>query len=268
MMKIYIPSLKRADKQTTLSKLSKKLLARTSLVINHDAKAEYAAAAKTYGVGVVVCPKSVNSSCTVREFIVKQHDISNGPSLIMLDDDLRFFKRRTDDPTKFVPSEGTDLEVCFATMERLMRTYAHGGILAREGGNRDAFITPTGTKENTRLLRALAYDVNVIREHRIKFNRGAMEDFDVELQLLRLGYKSVALCSYVQDQIRSNAPGGCSVYRTPEYQAAWCRQLKELHPDFVTLVEKETKVAWNGLPRTDVSMQWKKAFESWKGEKR
>src|ERR1035441_9939519 len=135
----------------------------------------------------------------------------------MLDDDLRFFRRRTDDPTKFLPVTNGQLELCMGDLERLMQKYAHGGLLAREGGNR---ITER-TKENTRLLRALAYNVDVLRKHKIKFDRGAMEDFDVALQLLRLGYKSVALCSYVQRQTRSNAPGGCSTYRTPAYQAAW-----------------------------------------------
>jgi hypothetical protein len=232
------------------------------VVVNHDQGSVYRAEASYYSVKVLTCPATVNTSCTVRQYIVDQHNSKKlGSVLLMLDDDLRFFKRRTDDPTKFLPITGGELETCMSDMDKLMTKYAHGGILARKGGNH---IT-TRTKENTRLLRALAYNVEVLRKYKIKFDRGAMEDFDVALQLLQLGYKNVALCSYVQDQQRSNAPGGCSTYRTPAYQAAWCKRLHELHPDFVKLVEKTTKVAWGGTARTtrtDVVISWKKAYES------
>lgn len=258
-MHIYVPSLNRADNQITLASLTPRLLEHTTVVVNHDQGKLYHAVASDYGVKVLTCPATVNSSCTVRQYIVDQHNTKKlGPSLLMLDDDLRFFKRRTDDATKFLPVTNGELELCMNDMDRLMVKYTHGGILAREGGNR---ITDR-IKLNTRLLRALAYNVEVLRKHKIKFDRGAMEDFDVTLQLLRLGYCNVALCSYVQDQQRSNAPGGCSTYRTPAYQAAWCKRLHELHPDFVKLVQKTTKVAWGGSERTDVVISWKKAYES------
>jgi hypothetical protein len=89
-----------------------------------------------------------------------------------------------------------------------------------------------------------------------------MEDFDVTLQLLRKGHRNAVLNQWAQDQGTSNAPGGCSTYRTPEVQAAGAYGLQKLHPDFVTVVDKETKQAWGGGVRKDVRIAWKKALES------
>jgi len=46
-----------------------------------------------------------------------------------------------------------------------------------------------------------------------------------------------------------------------EAQDRAARALKERFPDFVTLVKKKTKTAWEGQERTDVIIQWKKAYE-------
>lgn len=259
-MHIYIPTLARADKQITLANLTPRLLEKTTLVVNHNERVAYKGVSERYGVQLLVCPPTVTTIGDARQHIVDKHDVKQlGPTILMLDDDLRFFSRRIDDKTKFLPVNSGTLETCMIVLGRLMVNYAHGGILAREGGNR--MVTPLVT--NTRLLRALAYNVEVMRKHRVRFDRQiVMEDFDVALQLLRLGYKSVALCSYVQDQGTSNAPGGCSTYRTLQRQAEGAKALHRHHPDFVKLVQKTTTTAWGGATRTDVIVSWKKAYQS------
>jgi len=47
-----------------------------------------------------------------------------------------------------------------------------------------------------------------------------------------------------------------------EVQSQGAERLKELHPDVVEVVEKETKTAWGGATRKDVKVQWKKAFKT------
>ena len=42
---------------------------------------------------------------------------------------------------------------------------------------------------------------------------------------------------------------------------AGAERLNELHPTCVKVVEKQTKTAWNGLPRKDVIIGWKKAYK-------
>lgn len=263
MMQIYVPTRSRAGTQITLANLP--TLDNVTIVVNYDQVDEYYR--KVSSVNMLVCPPDVDTIGKVRQFICTQHDVGKyGPKLLMLDDDLKFFARRTDDPTKFRPINGTkEVDLMIKTIDKLLDGYAHAGILAREGGNR----VLEKYEHSTRLLRALAYRVDVMRKHDVRFDRLiVMEDFDVALQLLELGYPNVRVQEYVQDQTRSNAPGGCSTYRTLARQEEGALGLARLHPPFVTVVHKQTKTAWNGQERTDVMIAWKKATLSYKGEER
>lgn len=254
-MKIYIPTRSRATKQTTWNSLTPKLRQHVIFVVNNGDLAPDLPKLK-----ILLCPPKINTIGLVRQHIIDCHDVKkDGAHLIMLDDDLRFFQRRIDDPTKFLPITDSALEDCFKLVDRLLVTHANVGILAREGGNR----VTADIVENTRLLRALAYNVPVLRKVKARFDRLiVMEDFDVALQLLRAGHKTAAVASYVQDQTGSNAPGGCSDYRTLERQAEGAKGLAKLHAPFVKLVTKTTKTAWQGATRLDVMVRWKDAYAS------
>jgi hypothetical protein len=252
-VKIYIPTLARTDNQITLHNLPNLVLEDVVLVVDKKDRIPFGGAST-----ILTCP--AHGIGKVRQWIIDNHDVKKyGRSLLMLDDDLSFAVRRKDDPTKFLPSTAADVIAMLNETADMAQEYAHGGILSREGGNR----VLSNYKENSRNLRALFYDVTIMRKLDIRFDRiPVMEDFDVALQLLRAGYQSITVARYVQDQIRSNAPGGCSTYRTREVQRKGALGLQKLHPQFVKTVEKTTKTAWNGETRTDVMVQWKKAYES------
>ena len=209
----------------------------------------------------MICP--VRGIGHTRQWICEQHPIPKyGPHLCMLDDDLRFFVRRPDDNTKFTQASDESILAMFSAIGGHLLTSPLVGVCAREGGNR---IT-TPIVNNTRILRLLAYDVAVLRKEHIKFDRlPVMEDFDVALQLLEKGYMNTVCANWCHDQGGSNTAGGCSTYRTMAIQKQGAEGLKALHPNFVTLVTKTTKTAWGGQTRTDVQVQWKKAFDfGWK----
>ncbi len=140
--------------------------------------------------------------------------------------------------------------------------YALVGISARQGNNRQEDTRVF----NTRMNNAYAMHCDTLRKNPIRWDRmPLMEDFDVTLQLLRLGYENAVLYEFAWNQSGgSSAAGGCSGYRTNEMQAQCAGRLKELHPDFVTVVTKKAKGgAWKGMEeRKDVRMQWKKALAS------
>jgi hypothetical protein len=185
----------------------------------------------------------------------------NSESVLMLDDDLEFFVRRKDDPTKLQKATPAQLRAMVKRAGSLLNKYAHIGVATREGANRS--INPLHF--NVRLLRALGYRADVLKRERVTFDRlPVMEDFDVALQLLRLGYPSAQINDYLQDQPGSNVEGGCSTYRSANMQARAARGLAKLHPNFVTVVEKPVPKSggWFDVPRLDVRVAWKKAFES------
>jgi hypothetical protein len=257
-MKIYIPTYGRAARQVTLKNLPPALRDRVSLVVQQREAHLYAGFKGQ--VEVKVLPGHIRTIGPTRDWIIQSHRVKkHGDALVMLDDDIKFDTRRKDDPTKFLTSTEREVERLFRDLEVILQSYTHAGVLAREGGNRV-------TEEViycTRMMRVLAYNVREMQKEKIQFSRlKVMEDFDVTLSLLRRGHQNAILCNWVQGQGSSNAEGGCSHYRTLSLHAQSAVGLKKLHPEFVKLVQKKTKSAWGGEERTDVIVQWKRAYES------
>lgn len=250
-MNIFIPSLARADQRNhTFENLPPDVQKRTFMVVGPKDAPAYM---RRFGEDHVLIT-DVKGIGKVRQHII---DVSDGP-VFMLDDDLSFFVRRDDDRTKLRKADPVDVRLMVRRMESVLKQNAHAAVASREGANRntDDYLY------NVRCLRALGYNATVLKREGVRFDRlPVMEDFDVALQLLRRGYRSVTLNTWAQDQGTSNAPGGCSTYRSMEVQAKGARGLHRLHPDFVTVVTKETKGAWGGGERTDVRVAWKKAYD-------
>lgn len=250
-MNIIIPSSGRAHKQTTLSSLPASLLPRTTIVIPEGEMPQYWS--QSARVRVDECP--VKGIGATRQWITENY----GPKVVMLDDDLVFATRRDDDPSKFNDATDSEIEYLFQDIEESLDFYAHAGVSTREGGNR----VHHGYLHTGRMLRILAYFTPVMLREGISFTRlPVMEDFDVTLSLLRKGYDNIIHNYMVHNQNGSDLSGGCSQYRTRDVQAAAAYALKRHHPQFVSVVEKETKTAWGGGVRTDVRIQWKQALQS------
>jgi hypothetical protein len=251
-MKIFIPSLNRADqKWHTWDGLPPSVQKDAYMVVGpKDAPAYF----QRFGEDnvLVVDIKGIGA---VRQHII---DISDG-AVLMLDDDLSFFTRREDDPKLLQKADKVAVRAMITRMARLLEQYAHASIAVREGANRNPHDE---LLFNQRCLRALGYHAPTLKELGVRFDRlPVMEDFDVALQLLRKGFPSATLNRWCQDQGASNAPGGCSSYRSLKVQSKGARGLAKLHPDYVTVVQKEAKGGGEWAVREDVRVQWKKAFE-------
>lgn len=244
-MRIFIPTRGRVAAQPTYAAL---VNFRPTLVCPLEELEEHAARGRV----ALACPAV--GIAAKRQWIM---ELPGNPHIVMMDDDLTFAVRRTDDPTKFAAllQPGDMLR----ELEALFQTYAHVSISAREGANRNA----ASVLENRRAQRVLGYNTDVFRKIGGNFLAGGlvMEDFEVALQFLTNGYAVGVLNSYVQNQRGSGAAGGCSLYRTLAVQAASANTLAQRYPAFVRTVEKTTKTAWGGATRTDVTVQWKKAYE-------
>jgi hypothetical protein len=111
------------------------------------------------------------------------------------------------------------------------------------------------------MMRVLAFRVREYCECDVNRING-IEDFDTVLQLLRRGHKNAVLGYWAHDQSATNAPGGCSAWRTLAVHEANVRRLQELHPEFVSLVEKRNKTGGAFGTRTEAHIQWKRAWLS------
>lgn len=255
-MQIYIPSMMRPNTQITLSILASAGI-RPTLVIPRGELKAYAAHAKN--AELLPAPASAKGIALTRQFIMDRALKEGEDHICMMDDDLRFYVRRTDNLTLFRGAADTDIRSMIKEIDTQLCAFAHVGVTAKEGSNRrtESFA------DCARPLRVYAFAMRRVAEARVRYNPGLVQDdFDMTLQLLRKGYANRVLCDYANNQTSSNAPGGASTYRDIALHNASVKKLAKLHHPFVAVVEKQTKKAWQGQARLDVVVSWKKAFES------
>lgn len=250
-MKILIPTYGRAKRQITWESLAgddPMWGDQLSLVVQQREAHLY------HEYPCIVLSDDVRTLPDTRQWILENTD---WPRTIQLDDDLVFSARRSDDRTKFRPCTPAEIYGALQIMDAALWEYAHVGMSHREGANR---VTAPWI-ENSRMMRVLGYNMDVLRQRGVKHNRLVdVEDFDVNLQLLRMGYENRIYNDMVHNQGGSSTAGGCSDYRTLETHDRDVRKLAELHPGLVRVVQKETKGSWGGGVRTDCVISWKAAL--------
>lgn len=261
-MRIYIPSAGRSGQVAVgpVADFSPRIRRRTVFVVPESEMQDYARELQHFNVGLISCPE--RGIARTRHFIGQFASRRGEESFAMCDDDVRFVRRESSERTNLIPCDVKDVEDMWDCVETFLRSgYGHVGVSARQGNNR----LPTGGydahAQNTRTLRVLCYrtqDFLSVEHGRVD----VMEDFDVNLQLLRAGIPNANLAHWSQDQKMTNAPGGCSTYRDHEVHEKSARRLAELHPGFVALRQKQNKTGGSFGTRTEVTIYWKKAYES------
>jgi hypothetical protein len=252
---IFIPTYRRVEAQATWAALATTRWASRTLLVVAEDEAE---AHRAKGRPVIVCPVQ-GRVARVRQWLMDNCDTRYA---IVMDDDLCFQKRRYD-PGKFRSELLSDDEMAemLDRIRVMMDQVPMVGIDARSGGNRSAVPAVL----NSRMFGLVAHDVEVFRREYFDYDRvQVMEDFDVILQHLRRGFYTAKLTTHCKGDVGgSNSEGGCSVFRDAAMQTASANGLQVLHPEFVKVVEKETKSWGAGLTtRTDVRISWAKAFKA------
>lgn len=251
---IYIPTYRRVGDQETWSHLSPYWKKHAFLV----AKPEEVSRLTDLGYNTVTC--NVSGIANTRQWILENHDLRRGEYIIMMDDDLKFYTRRQDIPSRFLGMEkgGAEFNRMMTLFTGMMYGVPFGSISPRSGANRhlEPFL------HNVRIYDMWGMNVRVAREEGIQINRlQFMEDFDTILQFLTKGFYTMTLNTHCKGDKGSNVKGGCSEYRDDEGQAEAAHALAALWPEFVTVTERP---AWNGMAgtRTDVRVAWKKAYQA------
>ena len=259
---IFITSAWRSDDVKSLRCLSPKLYDKITLVCQADQCDDYQKYKEQ--VQILVLPPEIKKLEPTRAYIWRYCKKQGIDKFFLMDDDLNFYRRC---PGDYKHCGTTDPEAkirMFNILYSMLEDYAHVGVSEKLGNNR----FPENYRRVTRSVRLLGYNLRLIPFNKIKFGRlVCMSDYDMTLQLLRLGLQNCVLFEYSSEQGGSNTPGGCSTYRTKEVLAQSARTLAKLHPGFVSLVTKKTKGAWfkkegGDNKRLDVRIQWRKAYAS------
>jgi hypothetical protein len=249
---IYIPTKGRIDKQKTWDRMPPEIQAQTVLVCPNEEFEEH----ERRGRAAVVCHET--GIAATRDWIIEDAIVRGDPYVLMLDDDMIFQRRRADGKI----TNCTDEEVSQAVgwvWETLPR-YAHVALATRFLGYADE----AEYVENGRAMYALGYDARVLIDNECSFCEGmpqpsTMEDFNMTLQLLTKGYPNCISLEWRITPGQSNAPGGCSTWRTTDIQTRSARALQARFPHLVTLREKKE---WRDMEEgmLDVRVKWKGAI--------
>lgn len=249
-MKIYIPTLGRVDNQATLKNLPQQLLDKTILVVQpHEEEL-----LKKQHNNILVLPESIKGIGKTRQYIIDQ---CQDDRLLFIDDDLKFLKKDSLGKLKNC-SDNEVIEMYDWLNEKINNGYGLAGISAQQGNH----THKTTEVILTRIYAIYSINVSLMKQLQIRFDEiELMEDFNVQLRLIRNGVLTILNSSFAHAQKNANAKGGCSEFRNIENQSKSARLLAKLHYPFVKVVKKKTK-SWEGMQeREDVMIYWKKAYK-------
>ena len=206
----------------------------------------------------------------------------------LMDDDLVFLRRKTKVTTEKAIEYGKEvdkeeikylLKKCkkkhIIQMILDMRKHLDGipmvGISTRLGNNR----VHEDYDDINRVTRCYAMNTEVFEKVGATFapfEPFVAEDFHMSFSFLNKGYPNRVLHTFAQEDIGSNADGGCSLYRTAEVQQRTTNWMILNHEE-ATIKPKSSK-NWKNLEgkgvknvRVDMIISWKKAYKPIKKRK-
>lgn len=270
-MHLYVPSHARATaaniRQGPLLRIPREYRERTWLVVPYGQEETYRDVLmdmEVTWVNLVETPEHIVGIGPTRHWIGKHAEGNGVAKFCMMDDDIDFLVRQSPESWRLRAQTEDDTAAMFADMAVLLNEVASVGISSREGNNRPGeggVWDANMIARSTRVMRMFGCRT---REW-LEMEHGrceVMEDFDLQLQLLRAGHGNACFFYYANGQKMTSAPGGCSTYRTHELHEASAHRLAELHPGLVRLRDKANKTDAGGFgTRKEVTISWKKAAE-------
>jgi hypothetical protein len=252
-MHIVIPTRGRKDKQYTLHALPRELRKRTTLVCP---KAEVLRRLKCLDddIEVVAQPDADWRIAQVRGWIVQEWLHRGNDKIVMLDDDLSFAMRKSENGSALRTIRGKVLVPEFERLEKkLGPEYPHVGFGQRQFNNSKGADWVGPVKMVCTLGYYLPIVAKLVRWDLVELR----EDYSATLQLLLKGYPNAIWTGTVVDQ-KTNAPGGCSTYRTAELNDAEAEKLAAI-PEFAPFVSVRVKNYASG-PRKEPRIDWVQAL--------
>lgn len=263
-MKVFIPSYDRSDVIFSKPELTAMVMEsfgqHVVVCVRGSQLISYRKAAKAAGFkgDVVKVPRAAHAIAAKRAWIGKLAATYGDDTFMIADDDCVFARRVDTDSTKLT-REDLELDCMMDHIEEwLFDGAAHVGVSLRQGNNNYGPCDWEEVAMNERICRVAAFRTEVFNacEHgRVQW----MSDFEIALQILRMGYDNCNLMWWAQDQAGTQTPGGCSTARTVANHRRSVLALQALHPEFVSVRQKQNKTGGKFGKRTEATIYWKKA---------
>ncbi len=266
-MNLYIMTRGRVGKQYTLSRLPKAWRDKTYLICPSIECGEHQH--QSIGVGAANRPitnysekfqwilDKLPAKLLDRFFKTQYFDVND--KAVILDDDLVFSKRNADGKLVTI-TDPEELSPMFEQMEKLLDDYPLVGVHPRQMGQnaKEPFV------ENGRIICIQGINRRLVGSVKVD-QFPILADVVLNCTLLSRGQKNAIITTFFQDHGPCQAPGGCSIYRTPEMQMGAVRYLADRFGPHVKVVERAVKTKWlqneQGV-RYDYRAQWKNLYRA------
>jgi hypothetical protein len=251
---LYIMSRGRAGRVNTLQWIPPAWRHRLKIVCGSYEESEYR---KIYCENVITAPEKVTNYSEKFQWIMSEAD--HADKTVILDDDLVFSRRSPDSPDSLISLKpGQTVEGLFEFMETLLDSCPLVGVHPRQMGQR----TDPPFVQNGRIICMQGINRNVCADIKVD-QMPILADVVLNCTLLSRGHANAIITTYFQDHGPCQAPGGCSIYRTPEMQRQSVEYIANRWPGYVKSVTRTPKVAkWMGDTRTDYTCQWKQLYRA------
>ncbi len=258
-MNIYIMTRGRVDRQHTWDALPDSLRERTLIVCplgEVDSHEEEGIPLKN----ILHSPDHVKNYSDKFKWLIELSDFNDKG--VIIDDDLKFsYSYKRDDGQRRLRTirkgdSPRPIEEGFALMESLLDDTALVSFHPRQMGH---------TKEppyarNGKIVCVQGFNRSLIG-HIPDLNKfPILADVVLNATLLERGQGNKIITTLFVDWYPCQAPGGCSLTRTPEIQAEACYWLEERFGPYIKAVKKTPKSGWLGGERVDFRGQWKKLY--------
>jgi len=256
-MNIYIMTRGRVGKQHTWNAIPDSLRHRTYIVCPLDEIRGHNEDGIPYKQ-IIASPTWVKNYSDKFKYILELAD--SGDKAVIIDDDLKFSIPCTNDAgqrrLQTVPDQDCHIDAGFLYMEELLDDTALVSFHPRQMGH----TKPSPYVPNGKIVCVQGFNRTLVG-HIPDLNKfPILADVVLNATLLERGVGNKIITTLFVDWYACQAPGGCSLTRTPEVQAEACYWLEERFGPYIKAVEKEAKSGWLGGKRVDFRGQWKKLY--------
>lgn len=265
-MNLYIMSRGRIGKQITYDSIPWSWRDKCWLVVPEEEHEQHFTIGGDddfgYQIPTIAAPSHIKNYSDKFKWIVEDGMEDKEECAVIIDDDLVFSRQvPKGDKMSLVTIKGTETErlmTLWGFMEILLEDTALVGVHPRQMGHlqKPPFV------ENSKIVciqginRRLIGDIPDLNRYPI------LADVVLNATLLERGQGNKVITTFFQNWGSCQAPGGCSLTRTPEMQAEACYWLEERFGPYIKAVEKEGKDGWLGGKRVDFRGQWKALYKA------
>lgn len=236
---IFIPSRSRANRIETVDQFPERLLSSTAIVVREDQYAEYRAARPD--LRVLPVPEPHADGIAAKRQWIHDYAMSIGSvRYIQMDDDIRFFARKSKD-SKIEKASPREVDKMVCSMMDHLKPYKYP--LVTIAPRFMAQNRPWPTQENIKAMNVVGIYGPTLEKEGIRWDELELaEDLYVCASLLSSGYRNLCLTDMIHSARYFTNAGGCQDTRkTDQHNAVFediaqrfphCMKLKRIDNDF------------------------------------